>query len=91
MEDQKRNAELSLVQLKNYYEMERERLEKKNLEERKKHEYSESTTTSELENRHRKVHRSLQEEIQQLRLAKENLEEQLSRVENDCELKILNI
>jgi hypothetical protein len=31
MEDQKKAAELSLVQLKNYYEMERERLEKKNL------------------------------------------------------------
>ena len=37
IEDQKKNAELSLMQLKNYYEMEKERLEKKNLEERKKH------------------------------------------------------
>lgn len=60
-EEQKRNIELSLVQLKNYYEMERERLEKKNLENRKKHEQSESNALSELESKHRKVQRQLQE------------------------------
>lgn len=42
-QDQKRNAELSLVQLKNFYEMEKQRLEKRILEERKKYEYSESS------------------------------------------------
>lgn len=41
-EDQKRNAELSLVQLKNFYEMEKERLEKRILEERKRFEYNET-------------------------------------------------
>lgn len=48
MEEQKKGAELSLVQLKNYYEMEKQRLEKRNLEERKKHENAEASLTAEL-------------------------------------------
>lgn len=69
-EEQKRNIELSLVQLKNYYEMQRERLEKKYLESRKKHEQSQSNAIIELENKHRKAQRVMQDEIQQLRTAK---------------------
>ena len=53
-QDQKRNAELSLVQLKNFYEMEKQRLEKRILEERKKYEYSESSKVLELSNQHAK-------------------------------------
>ena len=37
LEEQKKNIERSITQLKNYYEMEKERLEKRILEDRKKH------------------------------------------------------
>jgi hypothetical protein len=77
------------VQLKNYYEMERERLEKKNLENRKKHEQSESSALSDLDNKHRKAQRALQEDIQQLRTAKDALEEQLARQENDFDIRLM--
>ena len=61
---------MSLVQLKNYYEMEKERLEKRNLEERKKHENLESALSSDLENKHRKALRVMQEELHAQKQAK---------------------
>ena len=62
--------------------MEKERLEKRNLEERKKPENLKAALTSDLEGKHRKIVRSLQEELQAHKIAKEQLEEHLVRVES---------
>ena len=53
--------------------MEKERLEKRNLEERKKHENLKAALTSDLEGKHRKILRTMQEELQAHKIAKEQL------------------
>lgn len=63
LSEQKRNSELSLVQLKNFYEMEKERLEKKLLEERRKYEFNEANRIMEVETKYKKIQRLQIEEI----------------------------
>lgn len=57
---------MSLVQLKNFYEMEKERLEKRLLEERKKYEYNETNLTMEMKSKYTKEIKALTEQNNEL-------------------------
>lgn len=57
---------MSLVQLKNFYEMEKERLEKRLLEERKKYEYNETSLTMEMKSKYTKEIKALSEQNNEL-------------------------
>lgn len=61
------------------------------MEARKKHEQSESNALAELDSKHRKALRLLQDELQQLRAAKEALEDQLARQENDFDIRTMAV
>lgn len=67
MKDLQKNNERTLVQLKNFYEMEKERNEKKLLEETQKVSLLENETVVVLRDQYSRLSRSTEDEISRLR------------------------
>lgn len=71
--------------------MEKQRLEKKLLEERRKYEFNEANRIMQVETKYKKIQRLQIEEINILKESKEEIEEKFHKMENQYEIKMMNL